>query len=43
MIKKLTVLIAVLMLAVPLGACGKKASPEPPSGKTDYPRTYPTS
>lgn len=43
MTKKLTVLIAVLMLAAPLGACGKKAPPEPPSGKKDFPRTYPTS
>ena len=43
MIKRLTAIIAVLMLAAPIAACGKKAPPKPPSGDTDYPKTYPTS
>ena len=43
MMKKLTALIAVLMLAAPIAACGKKAPPKPPGGESDYPKTYPTS
>ena len=36
-------MLALLLAAVlPLAACGKKASPGPPSGEPNtYPRTYP--
>jgi predicted small lipoprotein YifL len=35
-------LLAMLALAAPLAACGKKGDLEPPPGKkTDYPRDYP--
>jgi len=33
----------LLLLALPLAACGKKGAPEPPPGeKNTYPRTYPS-
>jgi hypothetical protein len=35
------VLLLIGALALPLAACGKKASPEPPPG-SEYPRDYPT-
>jgi predicted small lipoprotein YifL len=36
-------LIIAMMLAIGLGACGKKGPPEPPEGEpVTYPRTYPT-
>ncbi|MHA1114139.1 MAG: LPS translocon maturation chaperone LptM [Alphaproteobacteria bacterium] len=35
--------LVILALAAPLAACGKKAPPEPPSGKeSTYPKTYPS-
>ena len=35
-------LMAVFVLGAVLGACGKKASPEPPPGKqSEFPRHYP--
>ncbi len=33
-------LMLALMVALPLGACGRKGNPEPPDGTT-YPRDYP--
>ena len=45
MVRMAGAVAAVLCLAVPLAACGKKAPPEPPldkSGKkSDFPRAYP--
>jgi hypothetical protein len=33
---------ALLLLALPLAACGKKAAPVPPTDEPNtYPRTYP--
>ncbi len=41
-VRIVTLLIIACFLALPLGACGKKASPEPPPGKkTEFPRQYP--
>ncbi len=35
-------LVAVFVLGVVLGACGKKGSLDPPPGKkSEFPRTYP--
>jgi hypothetical protein len=32
----------MLAIAVPLGACGKRATPDPPPGAKDtYPKIYP--
>ncbi|MFA7430638.1 MAG: hypothetical protein WCZ23_10825 [Rhodospirillaceae bacterium] len=41
MTRALLVLLAVLMLAAPLSACGKKTKLEPPEG-SEHPKTYPT-
>jgi hypothetical protein len=36
------ILLLACALATPLGACGKKADPEPPPGKkSEFPRQYP--
>ena len=43
MIKKLTALIAILMLAGTVAACGKKAPPKAPGGDGSFPKSYPTS
>ncbi|MCH9049796.1 MAG: hypothetical protein IIA72_01745 [Proteobacteria bacterium] len=41
-VRIVTLLVIVCVLALPLGACGKKASPEPPPGKqSEFPRQYP--
>ena len=35
-------LVAAILLALALSACGKKGAPEPPDPETDqYPRQYP--
>ncbi len=41
MTRTLLILLAVLMLAAPLGACGKKGKLEPPEG-SEYDKVYPT-
>jgi predicted small lipoprotein YifL len=41
MTRALLVLVAVLMLAAPLSACGKKGNLEPPPG-SQYDKVYPT-
>jgi predicted small lipoprotein YifL len=41
MTRALLVLMAVLMLAAPLSACGKKSKLEPPDG-SEYDKVYPT-
>jgi hypothetical protein len=34
--------LVVLVIALPLAACGKKGAPQPPPGEPDtYPRVYP--
>lgn len=41
--KSMTSLLAVLVLALGVTACGKKNSPKPPSGEdAPYPGVYPT-
>ncbi len=41
-VRIVTLLVIAFVLALPLGACGKKASPEPPPGKqSEFPRQYP--
>ena len=37
----LVLIISVLLLAVPLGACGKKSDPKPPNKNSSYPQQYP--
>ena len=40
--KRIIVLIvSVLLLAAPLGACGKKGDPKPPDKNSTYPQHYP--
>lgn len=40
--KYFLMMLLVLALAAPLGACGKKGELEPPPGeKSDFPRQYP--
>ena len=34
-------LLLTIALAAPLGACGKKGDPKPPSRDSDFPRQYP--
>jgi predicted small lipoprotein YifL len=33
--------VIALILALSLAACGKKGSPKPPSGDSQYPQQYP--
>jgi hypothetical protein len=41
-VAKFLLVLLVAAVALPLMACGKRASPEPPPGeKSTYPRTYP--
>ena len=40
MLRKLLVLVLVLAMAAPLGACGRKSSPQHPPD-SEYPRQYP--
>ncbi len=41
-VRIVTLLVIISFLALPLGACGKKGSLEPPPGKqTEFPRQYP--
>lgn len=40
MVRKLTILMLVAAMAVPLAGCGRKGKPIPPEGST-YPRAYP--
>jgi hypothetical protein len=41
-VAKFLLVLLVAVVALPLVACGKRASPEPPPGeKSTYPRTYP--
>ena len=41
-VRIVTLLVIACFLALPLGACGKKASLDPPPGKkTEFPRQYP--
>lgn len=39
-IKRIVLLLMVVALASPLGACGRKGKPEHPEG-SDFPREYP--
>jgi len=40
--RRLVLLAALLLLALPLAACGKKGAPQPPADEPNtYPRTYP--
>lgn len=41
MIRRLLILLVIIGLVAPLGACGRKGSLQPPPGST-YPREYPT-
>ena len=35
-------IILLLLMALPLTACGKRGAPEPPPGeKNEYPKSYP--
>ncbi len=36
-----TILALLAAFALPVAACGKKGDPVPPSGDTEFPRTYP--
>ncbi len=41
-IRFVALLLIACVLAFPLGACGKKASPDPPPGtQSEFPRQYP--
>lgn len=41
-VRIVTLLVIACFLALPLGACGKKGSLDPPPGKkTEFPRQYP--
>lgn len=37
----LAVLCALVLVAGPIAACGKKGDPEPPDETSQFPRTYP--
>lgn len=41
MIRIVTLIFAVTLLAAPLGACGKKGDPKPPDKNSTYPQQYP--
>ncbi len=37
----LTLILAAMLLAAPLTACGKKGDPKPPDKNSAYPQQYP--
>lgn len=37
----LVLIFSILLLAAPLGACGKKGDPKPPDKSSTYPQQYP--
>lgn len=39
----LVLFLSALLLAAPLGACGKKGDPKPPDKNSSYPQQYPRS
>ena len=40
--RRLTILLLIFAVALPLMACGKRAKPDPPPGETNvYPKAYP--
>lgn len=42
MIRIFVLLLSMAAVSMPLAACGKKGSPQPPSGgESEYPRQYP--
>lgn len=41
MIRRILILMVIIGLLAPLGACGRKGALQPPPG-SDYPREYPT-
>lgn len=41
MIRRILIVLVVIGLLAPLGACGRKGIVEPPPGSS-YPRDYPT-
>ncbi len=41
MLRRLILIVLVLAMAAPLGACGRKSSPALPPD-SEYPRKYPT-
>jgi hypothetical protein len=41
--RRVALLVALMLLALPLAACGKRAAPEPPADQPNtYPRIYPS-
>lgn len=38
----IVLVLLALVLAAPLGACGKRGGLEPPDKESEYPRTYPS-